>query len=257
MTSYNPLLVILVFATLTALAVAPTPPAPVRLGSSGCFVILTNTGISTVAASAITGNMGVSPISATAMPGFNLITDTSNTFSTSTQVTGKCYHTWPVLGSEYLAVEYTSEAISDMDAAYTDAAGRAISDPANLDVMAGFISGETFTPGVYKWGLDISFATDIYLKGNSSSIFIFQITGNVVAGSSTKVILQDDGNGSAPLPSNIFWQVGGFLDVRTTAHLEGVFLVKTKAIFRTGSSLNGRILAQTSCSLDATTIKEP
>jgi len=256
MTSFHFLLVALVLATLTALAVAPPPPAPVRLGSASCFVILTNTGISTVAASAITGNMGVSPISATAMPGFNLIPDTSNTFSTSTQVTGKCYHTWPVLGSEYLAVEFTSAAISDMAAAYTDAAGRAISDPANLDVKGGFISGETFTPGGYKWDSGISFETDIYLKGNSSSVFLFQTTGNVVAGSGAKVILQDDGTGSAPLPSNIVWQVGGFLDVGTAAHLEGVLLVKTKAVFKTGSSLNGRILAHTSCSLDAATITE-
>ena len=257
MTSFSFLFANLVFATVTALAVAPPPPAPVRLGSASAFVILTNTGISTVSASAVTGDIGVSPISATAMPGFNLIPDTSNTFSASKQVTGKCYHTWPVLGSEYLAVEFTSDAISDMKAAYTDAAGRAISDPANLGVKAGLISGEAFTPGVYKWSSDLSFATDIYLKGNSSSLFLFQTTSNVIAGSGARVILQDDGTGSAPLASNIVWQVGGFLEARTTAHLEGVFLVKTKAVLKAGSSLNGRLLAQTSCSLDATTITQP
>ena len=257
MASFKPILAHIVLTTLMALAVAPPPPAPVRLGSASAFVILTNTGISTVSASAVTGDIGVSPVSATAMPGFNLIPDTSNTFSTSRQVTGKCYHTWPVLGSEYLAVEFTSDAISDMEAAYTDAAGRAISDPANLDVKDGLISGQAFTPGVYKWSADVSFASDIYLKGNSSSLFIFQTTSNVVAGSGAKVILQDDGTGSAPLASNIVWQVGGFLDARTTAHLEGVFLVKTKAVFKTGSSLNGRILAQTACTLDTATITQP
>jgi hypothetical protein len=51
--------------------------------------------------------------------------------------------------------------------------------------------------------------------------------------------------------------VAGFLDAGTTSHLEGIFLVKTKAVFKTGSSLNGRILAQTACTLDTATIVQP
>jgi hypothetical protein len=51
--------------------------------------------------------------------------------------------------------------------------------------------------------------------------------------------------------------VAGFVDAGTTSHLEGIFLVKTKAVFKTGSSLNGRILAQTACTLDTATIREP
>ena len=33
--------------------------------------------------------------------------------------------------------------------------------------------------------------------------------------------------------------------------------VKTKAVFKTGASLNGRILAQTACTLDQATITQP
>jgi hypothetical protein len=43
--------------------------------------------------------------------------------------------------------------------------------------------------------------------------------------------------------------------VGASAHLEGTLLVKTDVTFKTSSSLNGRILAQTACVLqDATTI---
>jgi len=199
MTASKTLLAALVLATLTALAVAQS----LDLGSADKFAILTKTGISTVPASVILGDIGVSPIAATAMTGFSLIMNPSGTFSTSAQVTGKCY-----------AADYASPtpskmttAIGDMETAYTDAAGRAISDNANLNVKAGLIAGETFTAGVYNWGSDVNFASDIYLKGNIDSIFLFQTTGNVVAGAGAKVILQDDGSGSTPLASNIVWQV--------------------------------------------------
>ena len=61
-----------------------------------------------------------------------------------------------------------------------------------------------------------------------------------------QVILVGDGSGKGmPHPANIVWVMAGYLDAGTTSHFEGVFLVKTKAVFKTASSLNGRILAQT------------
>ena len=247
MTAFKCILATLVLATAAA-------TDPVLLGLAGDFAILTKSGISTVPASAITGNIGVSPIAATAMTGFTLLKHSSNEFSTSAQITGKAY-----------ASDYTSPtpsmmttAISNMETAYNDAVVRPLSDGANIDIKAGLISGTTFTEGVYNWGSDINFASDIYLSGSSSSLFIFQTTGNVVVGSGAKVTLLDDGTGNGkPKASNIVWQVAGFVDAGTTSHLEGVFLVKTHAAFKTGSSLNGRILAQTACTLDKATITEP
>jgi hypothetical protein len=69
----------------------PAPPLPVDLHGAGDFTILTKAGISTVPASAITGNIGVSPIAATAMTGFSLTADVSNIFSTSTQLVGQAF----------------------------------------------------------------------------------------------------------------------------------------------------------------------
>lgn len=102
------------------MARAASNPAPVDLGMAAPFVILTKTGITNVATSAVTGNLGTSPIASTAITGFSLIADSTNTFSTSSQVTGKIY-----------AANYASPtpsnlttAISNMEAAYSNAAGR-------------------------------------------------------------------------------------------------------------------------------------
>ncbi len=59
------------------------PGLPVELGTSGDFVILSKSGISSVPTSAIVGDIGVSPAAATYITGFSLAADATNTFSTS------------------------------------------------------------------------------------------------------------------------------------------------------------------------------
>jgi hypothetical protein len=55
------------------------------------------------------------------------------------------------------------------------------------------------------------------------------------------------------LAKNVFWQVAGHVTVGAGgAHMEGVLLVAVT--FVTGSSLNGRILAQTACNLQIVAI---
>ena len=90
----------------------------VELGKAGDFAILTASGITTVPPSAITGDIGCSPIAGTAMTGWSLSMDSTNTFSTSTQVTGKAY------GADYTSPTPAklTIAIADMKTAYTDAA---------------------------------------------------------------------------------------------------------------------------------------
>jgi hypothetical protein len=45
--------------------------------------------------------------------------------------------------------------------------------------------------------------------------------------------------------------------VEVGAHLEGIVLAKTTALFKTGSSLNGRVLAKMACDLEMATITQP
>ena len=142
-----------------------TPPTAVDLGTAGSFAILSKAGISSVPTSTITGDIGVSPIAAHAITGFSLTASLDGTFSTSSQVVGSCY-----------AADYTpptpatlTAAITDMEAAYTDAAGRAV-DVAKFNMNAGLISGMTFVSGVYAWDTGISFTTDIYIDGSATDI---------------------------------------------------------------------------------------
>ena len=68
----------------------------------------------------------------------------------------------------------------------------------------------------------------------------------------TSVIL--DGGAQA---KNVFWQIAGNVKVKDNAYMKGILLVKTDVLFMTGSTLNGRVLAQTACVLQMATITEP
>ena len=226
--------------------VAAMGPDPVLLGKAGGFVILAKSGIDTIPTSDVTGNIGASPIDSTAITGFSLTIDATNEFATSDQVTGKVF-----------AADYTSPtpaklttAISDMETAYTDAAGRVTPDFTELG--AGEIGGLTLVPGLYKWGTGVSVSTDVILDGDSNDVWIFQIAGDVTQASSTTMTL----SGGAS-PHNIFWQTFGQVMIGTTAHFEGIVLCQTTIVLETGASVNGRLLAQTAVTLDQNVVTQP
>ena len=221
------------------------PGLPVNLGTAGDFAILSKSGISTVPASAITGNIGVSPIAGIAVTGFALTADFSNVFSTSSQVTGKVY------AADYAAPTPSNltTAVSDMETAFTDAAGRAA---AVTELGAGNIGGMTLVPGVYKWGTGVLIPTDLTLSGSATDVWIFQIAQDLYVSSAVKVTLA-----GGAVAKNVFWQVSGRVVLDTTAHLEGVVLSQTAITLATGASINGRLLAQTAVTLDGSTVVEP
>jgi len=219
--------------------------AIVDLGTAGSYAILAKSGISTVPASAVTGDLGISPASATYITGFSLTADATNVFSTSQQVTGRVY-----------AADYTSPtpanmttAIGDMEHAFTDAAGRA---PGVTELGAGNIGGMTLAPGVYKWGTGLLIPTDVTLDGGATDAWLFQIAQDLTVSSATSVVL----TGGA-LPQNVIWQVSGRVELGTTAHFEGIALCQTAIVLGTGASVNGRLLAQTAVDIDACTVVEP
>lgn len=221
----------------------PTPT--VELGVAGKFVILSKSGISTVPPAAITGNIGVSPIAASAITGFSLIADSTNTFSMSSQVTGRVY-----------AADYVSptpagmtSAVSDMETAFVDAAGRA---PGVTELGAGNIGGLTFLPGVYAWSSSVLVPTSITLSGSSTDVWIFQIAQGLDLSTGTQVYLA--GGASA---HNVFWQVSEGVNLGSAAHLEGIVLSGTAITLGSTASVNGRLLSQTAVTLINNAVVDP
>jgi len=218
---------------------------PVDLGTAINYAVLTKSGISSVPASVITGNLGVSPAAASSITGFSLIIDSTNTFSTSTQVIGM------VFGADYATPTPTNltTAINNMQTAFTDAAGRA-ADVTELG--AGNIGGMTLDPGVYKWGSGLLIPTNVTLSGNANDIWIFQIAQNLSLSNGAQVFL----TGGAQ-PKNVFWQVSGAIQLGTTSHIEGIVMSQTAIVMRTGASVIGRLFAQTAVTIDAGTVTQP
>ena len=175
----------------------------------------------------------------------SLTADSSNLFSTSPQVIGR------VVAADFPPPTSTdlTTAVSDMQLAFADAAGRA---PDITELGAGDISGLTLAPGVYQWGSSVLLNSDVELVGSATDVWIFQIAQDLFISNGTSITL-----GGGALAKNVFWQVSGLISMGTAAHGEGIFLSQTLVAMRTGASLNGRLLAQTAVTLDACTIVQP
>jgi hypothetical protein len=219
---------------------------PVNLGTAARFVLLTKTGVTTTGATRITGDIGTSPIASTALTGFGLVKDASGQFSRSSLVTGKIY------AANYASPTPTmlTKAVSDMQAAYNNAAGRI--RPNATELGAGNIGGKTIRPGLYKWSSNVLIPSNVTLYGSSTAVWIFQIAGTLNLSSGKRVVL-----GGGAQFKNIYWQVAGQTTLGTTSVFNGNVLGKTAVVIQTGARLNGRALAQTAVTLDANTIRRP
>jgi hypothetical protein len=238
---------LIIVLLMPAIVKAQSSPATVNLGTAGDFVILAKTGISTTGTTNITGDLGLSPAAASFVTGFGLIADATNTFSTSSLITGKVY------AANYATptpVKLTT-AIGDMQTAYTNAAGRTLPDYSEL--YTGDLTGKTLTRGLYKWTSNVTIsAGGVTISGTANDIWIFQVAGNLTVGNGAIVTLA--GGAQA---SNIFWQVAGQVSLGTTAAMKGIILCQTVIAMNTGASLNGRALAQTAVTLIANTVVKP
>jgi hypothetical protein len=230
-----------------AAAGAAKGPAAVNLGTAGNFVILAKSGVSTTGTTTVVGDIGLSPSAASYITGFGLIADSTNTFSTSSLVTGKVY------ASDFAppTPANMTTAVSDMETAFTDAAGR--TSPDYTELYAGDITGQTLVPGLYKWGTGVLISGGgVTLSGGANDVWIFQIAQDLTVSNSAIITLA--GGAQA---KNIFWQVAGQATLGTAADFKGVILSQTLISMNTGTVMHGRALAQTQVTLNATAITAP
>jgi hypothetical protein len=215
----------------------------VNLGTADNFVILSKAGITDVPTSDIRGNIGTSPITGASITGLGC-----------PEVTGTIY-TVDATGPACRVINPTllGTAVSDMETAYNDAAGRTPTDYLNAGT-GGDLAGLTLAPGVYTFnGVgNVKISSDVTLSGNANDVWIFQIPGTLDISSGKQVIL----SGGAQ-KKNIYWQVAGVTTLGTTSVFEGTILSKTKIALLTGATLNGKALAQTEVTLDSNKINVP
>lgn len=214
-------------------------PASVDLGAAGNFVILAQSAITNVPASAVTGNVGLSPATGA---GIGL---------TCAQVTGVINDvdsTGPLPCTANNAVGLTA-AIGAKGAAYTDANSRA---PDYIELGAGNIGGMNLGPATYKWGTGVAIPTNVTLTGGANDVWIFQIAQGLTVSSGVQIILA-----GGALPQNIYWATFAAADLATTTQFKGIVLSQTSVSLRTGASIDGRLYAGTAVTLDQNRITQP
>jgi len=215
---------------------------PIELGYAETFAILSQSGITDVYPSNVTGDVGTSPITGAAL------------LLSCGEVSGNVYtvNAAGPLPCTTTDAPFLTAAVGDMGFAYTNAAGRVSPDVTEL--AAGTIGGLTLEPGLYKWSSTVLIDQNLKLdaQGNPDAVWIFQIAGTLTQASYKKVVLE--GGAQA---KNVFWQVAGAVTIGTYAHFEGIVLAKTMIAVNTGASVNGRLLAQTAVTLQMNTITQP
>jgi len=224
-----------------ALANAATYNETINLKNAGNYVILAKSGIDSSNADVI-GDIGISPIAATAMTGFGLTMDESNQHSTSSLIEGRAF------APDYYvpAPAVMTEAVLDMQAAYTSANLRTTTDTSRINLNGGAIGGETLTPGVYTFTTGVNIDSDLIFDGedDEDAVFIIQTTGVLTLATSKVVFTKNKAQAK-----NIFWVVAGNVAIQASSVMQGVLLVKTDVVLVTDSTLKGRILAQTAVNL--------
>jgi hypothetical protein len=224
--------------------IAGLGPVPVALGTAANFAVLAQSTITNGPTSAIIGNLGLSPAAASYITGF--VPTKVGTYWTSPQVVGGIF----AADNDAPTPSDLTTAIANMQTAYTDAAGRLSPDFLNLG--AGSIGPAPLVPGLYKWASSVTIPGNISIVGSANDVWIFQISGDLALSADKAMAL----SGGAQA-KNVFWQVGGAVNMGTTSHAEGIMLCKTAIVLGTGASINGRLLAQTAVNLASNAVTEP
>jgi hypothetical protein len=214
-------------------------PAPVNLGAAGNFVILAESAITDVPASAVTGNVGLSPLSGTGI-GLTCAEVTGVTYSVDAAGPLPCRVTDATL---------LTAAVGAKGTAYTDAQGRAAD---YTELGAGNIGGLNLGPATYKWGTGVLIPTNVTLTGGANDVWIFQIAQGLTVSSGVQIILA-----GGALAKNVYWATFAAADIGTTAQFNGVILSQTSIVLKTGASANGRLYAGTAVNLAQNAVTQP
>jgi hypothetical protein len=225
---------------LTLVGGATAAVSAVNLGTATSFAVLAGTpNITDVPTSVITGDVGLNPAGGSAI-GLSCAEVTGTIYSVDSSGPA-CQVTNPSL---------LGTAKTDLTAAYVSAAGETPSTTlAGADNQLG---GQNLAPGVYNFGdaTTANLTGNLTLTGNSSDVWVFQASDQLVTASSSTVTFA--GGAQA---CNVFWQVSSSATLGTNSTFAGTIMALTNIVVPTNVTIDGRVLARNgSVTLDDDTI---
>jgi hypothetical protein len=214
-------------------------PGIVPLLTAGNYRILSEAGISNASGATVTGNIAVSPISHTAITGFTYTPNLGGAHGSAAEVSGN------VDSPDNAAPTPANltQAITDMQAAYTFAQGLVVPAPV-VGLGGGTLNGQTLVPGIYKWSTPVDITGPITIHGGPLDSIVMQISGtlNLEAGIAVNLT-------GGILPQNVFWAITGAVTLKTASTFRGVILAATSIATQATTTVHGALYAQTAITL--------
>jgi hypothetical protein len=215
------------------------------LGTAANYTILTQTGLTAKLTSQIVGDVAYDGPDSTPT-GFELsqygATLASTDYTTSPRIDG---------GNMY-ATNYSattqgqiSQAITDRDAAFTQAIGLSGAPQSGTDV----VDGTVFTPGFYQWGASFALTTQMVLSGNETDVWVFKMGALTMSGTSSIFL-----TGGA-IANNVFWYSASAATFADGSNMVGNVLVETTVTVADNvQTLYSNLYAKTGVTLGANSL---
>jgi hypothetical protein len=238
---------------LTAAALALTPAlaassaqaaSAVPLGTAESFAVLGGSTITNTGATTITGDVGLC-CTGVAMPGFGSVIQPR--------------------GAQYAGTGTPAQSgQDDLDIAYGDAAGQAVSRTVPVDLSLTGTPATPLLPGVYEstahGALQITTGLTLDFQGDPNAVFIFQGTELITAAGAAGSVNIVNG-GSAPSTCNVVWQLSDAtqgVTLGSSSAFKGTTLALGASVLGSGATVQGRILTRRSkaVTLDNNTITQ-
>lgn len=199
-------------------------PAPLNLGSSADYTILSVSALTDQPASAVTGNVGMTKVRGSLI-GLTCA-EVSGQIVTIDTTSRSCGRTDPT---------GLNQGELDADAAYNDATARV---PDYSELGGGNIGGLDLGPAVYAWSTEVTIKSNLTLTGGPNDVWIFRTSMGLGVDPGVQIIL----SGGAR-PQNIFWAPRATAQLGANSQFKGILLPAAPVFMDSGASINGKLLA--------------
>lgn len=226
-------------ALAPAIALAATAPT---LGDAASFAVLGATTVTNTGSSVLNGDLGL--YSGSSITGFFGTTANEGPGVVSA---GHAVHQTDTLAQT---------AQTAATAAYSTMAGQS---GGCTDLSGQNLGGMTLTPGVYCFSSAAQLTGTLTLnaQNNPNAVWIFQVGTALTISNSASVVFSNGGTGTPGC--NVYWQVGTFATIGTSATMVGTIIANTEAVtLNTSATLYGRAISRIAAvTLDTNTITVP